>query len=81
MKLTRDNKGMILQLGINYGGRDEIRRLLPEREQDVERLMRSHAEPQEGYRLRQVVAYGVAECIRSAMVEDLLNRGDLAGFA
>jgi galactokinase len=46
----------------------------------VERILRTHAEPKNGYGIRQVCMYGVSECIRSPRVKELLRRGDIAGF-
>jgi len=60
--------------------RDEIGTVLADRPGEVERIVRSHREPENGYLLRQVCMYGVAECIRSAMVRDILRAGDLERF-
>jgi len=60
--------------------RDEIRHLLRDRADHVERILRTHAEPRQGYRIRQVVMYGIAECIRSEMAAEMLRQGDVAGF-
>jgi len=60
--------------------RREVTEALPDRRERVERVLRSHAEPPEGYLIRQVCAYGIAECIRSEMAGELLRRGDVKGF-
>ncbi len=60
--------------------RDEIDALLPDRSGEVERIVRSHQEPENGYLLRQVCMYGVAECIRSGMVRDILRAEDIERF-
>jgi len=46
----------------------------------VERIFQTHAEPKDGYAIRQVTMYGVTECIRSRMAAGLLRAGDIAGF-
>jgi len=40
----------------------------------------SHAEPADGYRIRGVCAFGIAECLRSRLAAEALRRGDLAAF-
>ena len=61
-------------------GRADILRLLPEQEQKIHRVFRSHAEPKEGYLIRQVCLYGIAECIRAEMVPQCLRAGDIKKF-
>ena len=61
-------------------GRAEILRLLPTGEQKIHRVFRSHAEPKEGYLIRQVCLYGIAECIRAEMVPQCLRAGDMKMF-
>jgi N-acetylgalactosamine kinase len=53
---------------------------LPEDEQKMRRVFRSHDEPAEGYPIRQVCLYGVAECIRADMVPQCLHSGDVVRF-
>ncbi|MDH4238926.1 MAG: hypothetical protein OEW48_05140 [Phycisphaerae bacterium] len=60
--------------------RAEILKLLPESEQKVHRVFRSHNEPEKGYQIRQVCLYGIAECIRAEMVPDCLRQGDVKAF-
>jgi len=60
--------------------RDEIREALRADRERVERTFRTHAEPPEGYAIRQVCVYGVTECIRSALAGELLRRGDVQGL-
>ena len=43
-------------------------------------LFAPHPEPGEGYRIRQVMLYGVAECARSAKSADLLFAGQIEAF-
>ena len=63
-----------------HASRTLIRDALPDRAERVERIFLSHAEPRDGYAIRQVTLYGVAECIRSSMAAELLNAGDVAAF-
>jgi N-acetylgalactosamine kinase len=60
--------------------REEILKLLPESEHKLHRVFRSHNEPEQGYQIRQVCLYGIAECIRADMVPDCLRKGDVMGF-
>jgi N-acetylgalactosamine kinase len=60
--------------------RADIRKILAEHEQKVHRVFRSHAEPEQGYRLRQICLYGIAECIRAQMVPQCLRTGDMKTF-
>ncbi len=60
--------------------RAEILKLLPESEQKTHRVFRSHNEPEQGYQIRQVCLYGIAECIRADMVPDCLRKGDVKAF-
>ena len=60
--------------------RDEARQALPHQAKRVERIFLTHAEPTQGYAIRQVTMYGLTECIRSSRAADLLKAGDVAGF-
>lgn len=60
--------------------REAIRRALTGQEELVERTFRTHAEPQEGYKIRQVCLYGICECLRSSMAPEVLRKGDVPGF-
>lgn len=60
--------------------RQDILKMLPESEQDVRHVFRSHAEPEQGYPIRQVCLYGIAECIRADMVPHCLRTGDMKTF-
>jgi N-acetylgalactosamine kinase len=61
--------------------RDELLAQLPEQDhQKMHRVFRSHDEPAEGYPIRQVCLYGIAECIRADMVPQCLRTGDVARF-
>ncbi|MCK4283912.1 MAG: hypothetical protein KAX44_06315 [Candidatus Brocadiae bacterium] len=61
-------------------GREEVREMLGDQAEAVQRTFASHAEPKDGYAIRQVSLYGVSECIRSGMAEGLLKDGDVEGF-
>ena len=61
-------------------GRDDILKILSEHEQKVRRVFRSHAEPEQGYYIRQVCLYGIAECVRADMVPQCLKTGDMETF-
>jgi N-acetylgalactosamine kinase len=60
--------------------REEVLRMLPECEHDVGNVFRSHAEPEQGYPIRQVCLYGIAECIRADMVPQCLRTADVKTF-
>ncbi|HAA74710.1 TPA: hypothetical protein DCE37_06295 [Candidatus Latescibacteria bacterium] len=71
--------GMLKDLPIR-ASRDEIRAALPNDQDHLETLFTPHPEPAEGYRIRQVMMYGIGECARSDRGGDLLKQGDLKGF-
>ncbi len=58
--------------------RAELREMLPGANLDV--LFATHAEPAEGYAIRDVVAFGLAECERSRIAADLLGEGEVEAF-
>jgi len=60
--------------------RAEILELLPEGEQKIRRVFRSHNEPEQDYQIRQICLYGITECIRAEMVPDCLRKGDVKTF-
>ncbi|MHC4110215.1 MAG: galactokinase [Planctomycetota bacterium] len=60
--------------------RAEILEFLPEGEQKIRRVFRSHKEPEQGYQIRQICLYGITECIRADMVPDCLRRVDVKTF-
>ena len=60
--------------------RADILELLPESEQKIRRVFRSHDEPRQGYHVRQICLYGIAECIRADMVPRCLRTGDMETF-
>jgi len=55
--------------------RRQVQRLLPTKQQELERLFASHREPKEGYPVRAVALFGAAECHRSRRVAQLLREG------
>ena len=61
-------------------GRADIMEFLPECEQEIRHAFRSHAEPREGYPVRPVCLYGIAECIRAEMAPQCLRAGDMKTF-
>ncbi|MHC4753378.1 MAG: hypothetical protein ACYTFW_26380 [Planctomycetota bacterium] len=60
--------------------RADILKVLPEGEQKIHRVFRSHNEPEQGYQIRQICLYGIAECIRASMVPKCLRTGDIKTF-
>ncbi len=60
--------------------RSDILRLLSTNEQKIHRVFRSHAEPEDGYSIRQVCLYGIAECIRARLAPQCLRAGDIKKF-
>ena len=60
--------------------RNEILAALPEHADRVHHIFGSHAEPQSGYPVRGVCAFGIAECIRSNLAAEALRCGDMAAF-
>lgn len=60
--------------------RDEILGTLAGEEDRLSTLFAPHSEPEGGYRIRQVMLYGVAECARSARGANLLSAGKVEAF-
>jgi len=60
--------------------RTGVLKLLPAEGQKIHRVFRSHAEPKEGYPIRQVCLYGITECIRAEMALKCLRAGDVKTF-
>lgn len=58
--------------------REEIRRALPAEADRLDSLFAPHDEPKDGYRVRQVVLFGLAECARGRRCGDLLKAGRIA---
>ena len=62
------------------GRPDMLRQLGGQDTAKLETLFLSHNEPPDGYRVRGVCLFGIAECLRSRDCAQLLERGDVAGF-
>jgi galactokinase len=60
--------------------RHALRELLADRIEEIEHVFRSHAEPADGYKIRQVCTYGISECIRAEMASSRLQANDIEGF-
>ncbi|RLE96404.1 MAG: hypothetical protein DRJ63_10600 [Thermoprotei archaeon] len=60
--------------------REELLKQLPEMREKLMRIFREHKEPPEGYYIRDVCLFGIAECERSRIVYDVLSRGDVEEF-
>ncbi|MCU0915167.1 MAG: hypothetical protein MUC88_11465 [Planctomycetes bacterium] len=60
--------------------RSEILRLLPERAKEIHRIFQTHDESVDGYPIRQICLYGIAECLRADMVPGCLKAGDMKRF-
>lgn len=60
--------------------RAEILQRLPGQEAEIHRAFQSHDEPEDGYPIRGVCLYGIAECIRSNLVPACLASGDMKQF-
>ncbi len=60
--------------------RTEVLQWLPDQEEDLYRVFESHDEPEEGYPVRGVCLYGIAECIRANRVTECLKQGDIKQF-
>jgi hypothetical protein len=57
----------------------EIRAAIPDKDEELTKLFSSHDDPEEGYRVRDVCLYGLAECERSRQLADRLRDGDVEG--
>jgi len=60
--------------------RAELLAELPEEADALQRFFASHREPAGGYPLRAVLTYGLAECRRGKVLEEVLARGDIAAY-
>jgi len=60
--------------------RDEVLAALPEHEDRIRHIFGSHTEPQNGYPVRKICAFGITECVRSRMAAAALRTGDIALF-
>ncbi len=60
--------------------REEILAALPEQEERIRHIFGSHAPPARGYPVRQICAFGMAECLRSSLAARALHSGNTAEF-
>jgi len=60
--------------------RADVSSQLAQHEQELRHLFRSHEEQEQGYLIRQICLYGIAECIRAEMVPQCLRTGDMKTF-
>ncbi|HUW57304.1 MAG TPA: galactokinase family protein [Planctomycetota bacterium] len=64
----------------DHAHRTALREMLGDASTALERQFVTHREPKGGYRLRQVLLYGIAECVRAIRGPELLKAGDVEGF-
>jgi len=60
--------------------RSELRQLLPDEKEALEKQFSTHHEPPDKYRLRAVCTYGLAECERGRILGKLLMGGKINEF-
>ncbi|MDI6783718.1 MAG: galactokinase family protein [bacterium] len=60
--------------------RAEAHSLLPNNKEHLVQLFNSHDEPEEGYWLRDLCLFGLAECERGKICVDFLVKKDIKGF-
>ena len=60
--------------------RTEALSALPRAQDALERIFASHAEPPDGYEVRQILLFGLAEIERSDRGPEVLAQGDVQGF-
>ena len=60
--------------------REEVTETLADQPDELKRIFRSHDEVEDGYRIRQVCLYGIAECLRSEQAVEMLHNDDVKGF-
>ena len=61
--------------------RSDLKKLLPQKyHQRLKELFSTHDEPPQGYKVRQVCLFGLAECERSRICAEFLMRKDIQGF-
>jgi N-acetylgalactosamine kinase len=60
--------------------RAEAEQLLPDKKEFLANIFKSHDEPEEGYRLRDICLFGLAECERGKICVDILAKKDVIGF-
>jgi galactokinase len=60
--------------------REQLALKLPYHADDLRKLYQTHDKPPEGYRVRGVCMFGLAECERSKKAAEFLHKGDIATF-
>jgi len=60
--------------------RRKLLELLPDEKEELESQFSTHPEPLDGYHIRAVCTYGLAECRRGRILADVLGRGDICQF-
>jgi hypothetical protein len=60
--------------------RKEAYALFPKQKAYLNELFNSHDEPEEGYLVRDICLFGLAECERGKLCVDFLEKNDLKGF-
>jgi N-acetylgalactosamine kinase len=60
--------------------RQEVLAALPGHEERIQHIFGSHAPPARGYPIRQICAFGIAECLRSNLAAKALHSGGAAEF-
>lgn len=64
----------------NKISRAEIEQMLPEEKDYLSKIFKTHDEPAEGYWLRDICLFGLAECERGKICVDFLAQKDVNGF-
>ena len=70
---------MLLQLPQRLP-REKVLKALSGQADRVEHIFGSHARPKNGYPIRKICAFGIAECLRSQRAAEALKRGDIEAF-
>ncbi|OGS27620.1 MAG: hypothetical protein A2297_02630 [Elusimicrobia bacterium RIFOXYB2_FULL_48_7] len=60
--------------------RDELLKQLLDDNEKLKKLFQSHADPKDGYRVRDICLFGLSECKRGELFIDLLKRRDPIGM-
>jgi len=60
--------------------REQLAKELPQHGDRLAELYKTHDEPEEGYRVRGVCLFGLAECERSKKAAEFLKKGDIEDF-
>jgi len=68
---------MLLSLPENVSRKD-ILKVLPE--EDLKTIFKTHNEPIDGYKLREVIMYGISECERAKKCAEFLKEGRIDQF-